>query len=82
MHYVPAQIRFPIVQRVRIDYFLHVLDEVRLNHVERIERRRAHAFEVGVPVECWTQRGQLLIAQLVINLLRIAAAGLVQRPFG
>src|SRR5271169_1882407 len=67
---------------MRTDYFLHVLDEVRLNHIERVELGRAHAFEVCAPVERRTQSGQFLVAQLVVDLLGIAAAGLVECTLG
>ena len=63
---------------MRADYFLHVLDEFRLDYIERIELRRSHAFEVFIPVKRRTHCSQFFIAELVVDLLRIAAAGLVE----
>src|ERR1700722_19661986 len=67
---------------MRSDYFLHVLDEIRLNHVERVEARCADSFEIHIPMERRTESCEFLSAQLVINLLWIAAAGLVERTLG
>ena len=82
VHHVPAQVRLPIVQRKRVDHILHLLDEVRLRHVQRIELGRSHAFEIHVPAEPGAQGGKFLASHLVVNLLRIAPAGLVQRALG
>ncbi len=67
---------------MRANQFLHILEEIRLGHVERIKVGSAYSFEINIPIEGGTQPGQFLVADLVIQLLRIAATGRVERPLG
>ncbi len=69
---MPAQIRFPMLQRLFFNHCLHLLDKLRHGHIEFLEVRGFYGCDVFIPIKARAQFGQFRCGLLVVNIAGLA----------
>ena len=82
---LPAQIGFPMIERMLLQQFLFRAEEIRRRQNVVVAGRSLHCLQVRIPINRWRKFTHLGQAHLVVNVLGIAALDVVHlrlRDFG